>query len=81
MNSYLVPIRKDGTSYAINWLLVDEVIDFVKTDIMSYCLSDHTLKQNVVKKYDLSLHDGDSYFMRKADSKEVIQSRNLDCMR
>lgn len=47
------------------------MIDFVKTDIINYCLSDNSSKSNVVKKYDLVGYEGDHYFMSKNLNKDI----------
>jgi hypothetical protein len=55
LNAFSVPIIKkkrlqsslledysDNTTYHINWALIDDLIDFVKVDLLNFCLTDNT---------------------------------------
>ena len=67
LNSYFVPIIRTQTplsslldqcessmaSYKINWQLIEDLMDFVRMDLMNYCLSDNTHKSRVIDNYGL----------------------------
>ncbi len=41
--------------YSINWKMIDELIDFVKADLLTLFLTDNTDKANILNKYDLAV--------------------------
>jgi hypothetical protein len=57
-------IVDDYQNYDINWQLIDDVIDFVKIDLLNYCLNDNSMKNRIVDKYDLAVYNGDHHFMK-----------------
>lgn len=58
MCSYMVPIKgalSEGTmKFSVNLNLIEEIIDYIKIDLISFCLADNTHKSVVTEKYDLA---------------------------
>jgi len=42
MGTFIVPMALQEGKQQINWRLIDDTIDFVKTDLLNFCLSDNT---------------------------------------
>lgn len=40
--------------------MIDDLVDFVKSDLLSFCLTDNSQKQLVIDKYDLIEQDNNS---------------------
>jgi hypothetical protein len=53
VSSLLDQRESSRASYKINWKLIEDLMDFVRMDLMNYCLSDNTHKNRVVDNYGL----------------------------
>ena len=42
MGTFIVPMTLQQGKQQINWRLIDDTIDFVKSDLLNFCLSDNT---------------------------------------
>ena len=49
-----IPPQK-SFKYTINWTIIDELMDFVKTDLLSVFLTDNTDRSHILNKYDLAI--------------------------
>ena len=52
-DSSRLPLK--SLQYSINWTIIDELIDFVKSDLLTVFLSDNTEKTHILNKYDLAI--------------------------
>jgi hypothetical protein len=50
----IIPPQK-SFKYTINWTIIDELMDFVKTDLLSVFLTDNTDRSHILNKYDLAI--------------------------
>jgi hypothetical protein len=39
--------------YGVNWRLIEDLMDYVRTDLLSFCLTDNTGRSQVMEKYGL----------------------------
>jgi hypothetical protein len=46
---------QNSFKYTINWPIIDELIDFVKADLITVFLTDNTEKSHIQDKYDLAI--------------------------
>jgi hypothetical protein len=53
VSSLLDQGESSSASYKINWQLIEDLMDFVRMDLMNYCLSENTHKSRVVDNYGL----------------------------
>lgn len=40
--------------YEINWKMIEEILDFVKSDLLTIFLTDNTSRTKIISKYDLA---------------------------
>lgn len=41
--------------YSINWVMIEELIDFVKADLLTQFISENSEKSKIMNKYDLAI--------------------------
>jgi hypothetical protein len=46
---------QNSFKYTINWAIIEELIDFVKADLLTQFLTDNTEKCHIQDKYDLAI--------------------------
>ena len=61
LNSFFVPITSHNSHYRLNWKMIDDLIDFVNIDLITFCLLDGTQKSSVIDRYGLVEYDGYLY--------------------
>lgn len=37
--------------------MIEDIMDFVKSDLLNFCLTDNTSKSEVINQYDLMISD------------------------
>lgn len=67
------PQLLQSLEYSINWKMIDELIDFVKTDLLTLFLSDNTDKAKIMNKYDLAVPQPKFYENSKESHQDLLR--------
>jgi hypothetical protein len=64
---------QNSFKYTINWPIIEELIDFVKADLITTFLTDNTTKAHIQDKYDLAIPQPKFYENSKETHQDILR--------